>query len=88
MASSKSAMKRNRTSAKANLRNRTRKSKIRTMEKNLRSAVAAGDAESAVKLHRECCSSVDKAAKTGTIHPNKAANKKSQFDKLVNSIAK
>lgn len=88
MASSKSALKRVRTSMQANLRNRARKSKIRTMEKNFRAAVAAGDAAAAAQLHRECCSTVDKAAKVGTIHPNNAANKKSQFDKLINAIAK
>ena len=53
-----------------------------------RAAVAAGEAETADKLHSRCCSLVDKAAKAGTIHGNKASNKKSQFDKLMNTLSK
>ena len=30
---------------------------------------------------------IDKAAKVGTVHANRAANKKSQVDKLLNSLA-
>ena len=45
-------------------------------------------AENAAELHSRCCSLVDKAAKAGTIHGNKASNKKSQFDKLMNSLSK
>jgi len=88
MANSKSALKRLRNSKTANLRNRSRKNELKTLEKNLRTAIEAGDAAEAGKLHKLCCSRVDKAAMAGTIHGNKAANKKSQFDKLINSLAK
>ena len=81
--SSKSAAKRLRNSVKSNLRNRARKSEFKTLEKNFRAAVAAGEKETAVELHNKCCSKVDKAVKAGTFHANKAANKKSQFDKLL-----
>ena len=83
----KSAIKRIRTSAQANLRNRSRISRINTLEKKFRAAVAGNDA-AAVEYGKEFVSALDKAAKLGTIHPNKAANKKSQADKLLNSIAK
>lgn len=83
MAHSKSALKRLRTSKLANLRNRSRNSAIKTVEKKLRAAVAAGDAAQIAELAKQASSCVDKAAKAGTIHPNKASNKKSQFDKLV-----
>ena len=81
--SSKSAAKRLRNSVKSNLRNRARKSELKTLEKNFRAAVAAGEKENAAALHNKCCSKVDKAVKAGTCHANKAANKKSQFDKLL-----
>ena len=82
------AAKRLRNSIKSNIRNRARKSELKTVEKSLRAAVAAGEAETATKLHSRCCSLVDKAAKAGTIHGNKASNKKSQFDKLMTSLSK
>ena len=87
MAHNKSAVKRNRTSQAANLRNRARVSELKTIEKRLRAAVAEGDAAAAGELAKKFTSKLDKVAKTGTIHANRAANKKSQADKLVNSIA-
>lgn len=83
----KSAIKRIRTSAQANLRNRSRISRINTLEKKFRAAVAGKDA-AAAEYGKEFVSALDKAAKLGTIHPNKAANKKSQADKLLASLAK
>ena len=87
MAHMKSAIKRIRTSREANLRNRARISEIKTIEKKLRAAVEVNDA-AAVTLAREFASALDKAAKVGTIHANRAANKKSQADKLIAAMAK
>ena len=88
MAHLKSAIKRMRTSREQNARNRARKSTLKTVEKKFRAAVAAGDAANAAVYLRESISEFDKAAKKGVIHANKAANKKSQLNKLMNSIAK
>ncbi len=88
MAHIKSAIKRIRTSQAANLRNRARISELKTIEKHLRAAVAAGDAAAAAEYAKKFSSKLDKVAKAGTIHPNRAANKKSQADKLLNSMAK
>ena len=88
MAHTKSAVKRLATSKKANLRNRARISELKTLEKHLRAAVAAGDAAAAAEYAKKFTSKLDKVAKVGTIHPNRAANKKSQADKLLNSMAK
>ncbi|WP_337747746.1 30S ribosomal protein S20 [Victivallis vadensis] len=87
MAHTKSAIKRLRTSKQANLRNRMRLSELKTLEKKLRAAVDAKDAAVAAKLGKTYCSRIDKAAKVGTVHANRAANKKSQVDKLLNSLA-
>ncbi len=88
MAHTKSALKRLRTSQQANLRNRIRTSELKTLEKKLRAAVAAGEAAGAAELAKRFSSRLDKAAKVGTIHANRVANKKSQVDKLLNSLAK
>ena len=88
MADKKFAIKRNRTSKEANLRNRARISELKTLEKKFRAAVAGGEAEGANTVARELTSKLDKAAKVGTIHANRAANKKSQIGKLLNTIAK
>ncbi len=87
MAHTKSAIKRLRTSKQANLRNRMRLSELKTLEKKLRAAVDAKDSAAAVELGKTYCSRIDKAAKVGTVHANRAANKKSQVDKLLNSLA-
>lgn len=88
MAHTKSAIKRLRTSRQANLRNRMRTSELKTIEKKFRAAVAAGDTAAAAELGKTFSSRLDKAAKVGTIHANRVANKKSQADKLLNSLAK
>ena len=86
MADKKFAIKRNRTSKEANLRNRARISELKTLEKKFRAAVEAGEAEGAGTVARALTSKLDKAAKVGTIHANRAANKKSQIGKHLNTI--
>ena len=88
MADKKFAIKRNRTSKEANLRNRARISELKTLEKKFRAAVAASGNDDAAAAARELTSKLDKAAKVGTIHANRAANKKSQIGKLLNTLAK
>lgn len=82
MPHSKQAAKRLRTSNEANLRNRSRMSELKTLEKKLRAAVEAGDAQ-LDELRRNFVSRLDKAAKAGVIPANRAARKKSQADKLA-----
>jgi len=86
MAHLKSAIKRIGTSKKANLRNRARKSAIKTAEKKFRAALAANDVQLAASTLNKCCSLLDKAAKVGVIHSNKASNKKSRLMLAMNSI--
>lgn len=81
MPHSNQAAKRLRTSQEANARNRARISELKTLEKKLRAAVAAGDAQ-IEDLRRDYVSHLDKAAKLGTIPANRAARKKSQADTL------
>jgi small subunit ribosomal protein S20 len=86
MPSNKSAMKRLRSSEKARIRNKSKKSSLKTMEKKLRSALASSDASSQ-KLLKDMDSKLDKAAKTGVIHPKTASRKKSRLNRLAASKA-
>lgn len=88
MAHTKSAMKRLRTSEKDRVRNKSRVASIKTNEKKLRAAAAAGQADQAKALLVETVAKLDKAVKAGTIHRNKSARKKAQFSKLMAAIGK
>ncbi len=70
----KSCKKRILTAKKSNTRNRQIKSRIKTATKNIHNAK---DKESAVVALQSAYSILDKAAKAGVIHKNKAANQKS-----------
>ena len=81
----KSAAKRLRSNVKKRLVNRMRKSRIHTSEVNLDQEISNGNKEKAVALLSRCFSELDKAAKKGTIHSNKADRKK---QRLVARVAK
>ncbi len=85
MANHKATKKDVRQSAKRRDRNRyygkTTRNAIRDL-KELNEAAAAGD-----KL-KSVASMIDKLAKRGVIHKNKAANLKSKLTKKVNALAK
>lgn len=81
----KSAQKRHRQSLKRRLRNRSRKSTIKTFTKKAVEAVSTG-AENAVEMQRKAESLIDKAVKGSTIHKNTAARKKSRLAKRINKL--
>lgn len=83
MANTKSAIKRIRTSEKRRLRNRTVRSRLRSVLKTARTAVTAPgeDARTAVLL---AIRTLDKAVTKGVIHPNTAARKKSALARRLN----
>ena len=76
MANTKSAIKRIRTSEKRRLRNRTVRSRVRSVLKTARAAVTTTgeDARAAVL---QAIRTLDKAVTKGVIHRNTAARKKS-----------
>lgn len=78
----KSAKKRVKTAEKAAIRNSKTKRSLKTALKAFHKAVSAGE-KSAVKLHGEVQSNIDKAAKKGLIHKNKAARQKAQAAKAA-----
>ena len=87
MANHKSALKRVRQTKVRTERNRARKTVIKTLRKKTLAAVAAADAPDAGQSLAEFSSAVDKAAKKGLIHKNKAATLKSKAAKAIASIA-
>ena len=84
MAHSKQAKKRIVTDEKARLRNKARKSAMRTHVKRVLEAVESGDKETASTELTLAQKQIDKAAKSRIIHPNNAARKKSL---LANRVA-
>ncbi len=84
----KSAVKNHRQSERARLRHKAKRSALSTIEKKLRAAVAAQDKTGAAALLAQFQASLDKAAKTVSIHGNKAKRKKSRLASLVATIGK
>ncbi|MGX7351774.1 SSU ribosomal protein S20p [Enterococcus canis] len=77
-----SAIKRVKTSEKANEKNSSQMSAMRTAIKKLEAAVAEG-ADNVDALYKEAIKAVDMAESKGLIHKNKAGRDKSRLSKLV-----
>lgn len=87
MAQHASALKEMRRSARRRARNRMDRSRLKTQVKKLRTALEAGDAETARQLLPETASELDRAAKKGVIHDNTAARSKSRLASQVSALA-
>ena len=77
MANIKSQIKRIKTNEKARQRNKATKSALKTSIRRFREAAAGGDTAKSVELARVANRQLDKAASSGVIHKNQAANRKS-----------
>ncbi|MBL7783600.1 MAG: 30S ribosomal protein S20 [Bacteroidetes bacterium] len=84
MAHHKSALKRIRQTEKRRLQNRYYKKTARTAIKNLRDLK---DKAEALNFLPKVVSMIDKLAKRGNIHRNKASNLKSGLMRHVNALA-
>lgn len=84
MAHHRSALKRIRQTNKRRLQNRYYKKTARTAIKNLRTLTDKVEAQSFLP---KVISMIDRLAKRGSIHRNKAANLKSGLTKHVNAMA-
>lgn len=84
MPTHKSAKKRIRQNAKRRLENRYYKKTARTAIKNLKSIETKADAE---VFFPKVVSMIDKLAKRGSIHKNKADNLKSKLAKHIAELA-
>ncbi len=79
MPNTKSAERRARNSARKNLRNRSVKSRLHTLEAAYLELLAAGKKDEAAKGLKALSSAFDKAAKGGVVHRATANRKKSRL---------
>jgi small subunit ribosomal protein S20 len=87
MANIKSQIKRNRQNEAARVRNKGKRSALKTQVKRFQEAVDAGDRDAAQEAYRGTARAYDKAASDGVIHKNKAANKKSRLAKRLSTLS-
>ncbi len=86
LANYKSALKRARQNEVRRIRNRSSKTRIKNVVKDLRYAVSENSNEAALNKLNIAKSVIDNAAKKGVIHKNTAARKISRLSRLVNTI--
>ncbi len=87
MANTKSAAKRARQTVVRTKQNRRVLSAVKAQTKAVRSAIKAGTKTAAQSAAQKFASVVDKAAKTGRIHQNKANRLKSRAAKAIGKLA-
>lgn len=85
MANHKSALKRARQNEDRRLRNKSVKTRVKNVVKNVRQAVAGQTEADVLTELNSAKSAIDKAAKKGVIHRNTAARKISRLSKQVNA---
>ncbi len=88
MAHSRSAKKRVRQTIKRTLRNRSRKTRIRTFVRRAEEAIAAGDPEAARAAFVKAESELRKGVGKGVLHMNTAARKISRLARRVKMLTR
>ncbi|MCG6910699.1 MAG: 30S ribosomal protein S20 [Deltaproteobacteria bacterium] len=87
MANHKSALKRARQTENKRMRNKTTKTRVKNVVKDVRLAVGDGANDQIVEKLNAAKSTIDKAAKKGVIHKRAAGRKISRLARLVNSAS-
>jgi len=83
MPNSKSAKKRMRQNESLRVRNRARKSAIKTELRKVREAITSGKLDVAETEFRTATTKLDKAAASGVIHANVASRSKSRLSAAI-----
>lgn len=83
MANHPSALKRHRQSEKRRLRNRTIKTRLRHLVREVRTALSAHNADAAAQSLAHATRALDKAVTKGVLHRNNAARKISRLARAV-----
>ncbi len=86
MANIKSAKKRILVSKKREMRNKSVKSKVKTLVKKVEAAIEAGNKAEAEDALKVAIAEISKAASKGIYHKNTAARKISRLTVAVNKI--
>jgi small subunit ribosomal protein S20 len=87
MANIASQEKRIHRAERERLENRRRTSQVKTWFRRLESAVSEGDAAKADEEFRNLISRIDKAVKSGALHRNNAARKKSRAARIRSRLS-
>ncbi|MBO9309311.1 MAG: 30S ribosomal protein S20 [Chloroflexi bacterium] len=87
MANHKSALKRIRVNKRRRLENRLHISRVRTELRQARDIIASGDYEAACQAVRAAIRALDKAVRSGALHRNNAARRKSRLMARLNALA-
>ncbi len=87
MANHPSAEKRNRQRIKRTLRNRVITSSVRTLVKQVHTALAAKNKENAKTALARAIKALDKAASKGVFHPKAASRTVSRLSSRVHKLA-
>jgi small subunit ribosomal protein S20 len=87
MPNTKQAKKRVLTTEKARVRNKARRSVMRTSIKKVQKNIEASDKAAALADLRGAYKQLDKAAMKRVIHPNAAARKKSQLARRIAALS-
>ncbi len=88
MAHHKSAIKRIRTSAEANERNRANRTRVKNAVKSMREALATGDAAASTATLSETVSTLQRMARKGALHKRTASRRISRLAKALNALKK
>ena len=83
----KSAIKRARQAEAQELKNRSVKTRLKTLSKKVSAEVTSKNIEGASAVLKEAISAIDKAGRKGIIHRNTASRRVSGLSRLVNSIS-
>ena len=86
MANHKSALKRARQNINRRTRNRSAKTRIKNIVKDVQVAVGENAKEAALEKLNAAKSIIDDTASKGIIHKNTAARRISRLSKLVNAV--
>jgi small subunit ribosomal protein S20 len=86
MANTLSAAKRARQAVRRTSRNRKTRASVKAELKGIRAAIAGGKKDDASKLLSQVSHVLDKAAKLGRIHKNKANRHKSELASQIAAI--
>jgi len=87
LANHKSAIKRARQNVERRYRNKSTKTKVKSVVKNVRLAASEKSQEEALKELHAAQSVIDNATKKGVIHKNTAARKISRLSRLIKTIS-
>jgi small subunit ribosomal protein S20 len=87
MSASKSAAKRVRSSEKARIRHKSRRSALKTSEKKFNVFVETSELDKAKEQLKDVFKKLDKAVKSGTIPKNKRNRKKSRLSAVLSRTA-